>query len=120
MTTSSHNIKIYNHSKHNNFFEGIIDDNKWFAIVKDQEVNNAINPKNLKVGKGKVVRLCIYNDNRDIEGNPFLPSVTIKRTIYVNFIEEWKVFNLGYRSRVKDLVNYLERIKTMHIVKDES
>lgn len=116
MNKTTHNIKVYRHSSHNNFFEGIIDDEKWFAIVKDDEMEDAIDPNTLKKGSGKIVRLCIYKDSRDIEGNPYLPSVTIRRTIYANFINEWKILNLTYRDKVRALVKYLNRIKSFHIV----
>jgi len=116
MKKIKHNIKIYRHSRHNNFFEGTIDEHKWFAIVKDEEVKGGLNVENLEVSLGKIVRLCIYDDSRDVEGNPFLPSVTIKRTIYVNYVKGWKVFNLSYTEMVSDLSNYLTNIKTLHIV----
>lgn len=116
MRKIKHKIKIYRHSKHNNFFEGTIDDYKWFAIVKDQPVIKGLDIERLEASKGKIVRLCIYNDSRDVEGNPFLPSVTIKRTIYVNFVKGWKVFNLAYSDMVSDLSHYLTNIKRMHIV----
>lgn len=116
MREIKYNIKIYRHSKHNNFFEGTIDDYKWFAIVKDEPVMYGLDINKLEAIKGKIIRLCIYNDNRDVEGNPFLPSVTIKRTIYVNFVKGWKVFNLGYSDMVTDLASYLTNIKTMHLV----
>ncbi|MDM8533900.1 hypothetical protein QUF55_04255 [Clostridiaceae bacterium HSG29] len=116
MKKINHNIKIYRHSRHNNFFEGTIDDYKWFAIVKDDKVKGGMDIENLESGSGKIVRLCIYDDSRDVEGNPFLPSVTIKRTIYVNYVKGWKVFNLSYTDMVSDLSHYLTNIKTLHIV----
>ena len=116
MDKVTHEIKVYRHSKHNNFFEGTIDDNKWFAIVKNEPVENGLDVKKLEPGKGKIVRLCIYEDDRGIEGNPFLPSVTIKRTIYVNYVKGWKVLNVGYRDKVRDLGKYLLNIKGLHLV----
>lgn len=116
MREIKYNIKVYRHSKHNNFFEGIIDDYKWFAIVKDTKVRGGLDVNKLEARSGKIIRLCIYNDDRDVEGNPFLPSVTIKRTIYANFVKGWKVFNLSYSDMVSDLAHYLVNIKTMHVV----
>ena len=116
MKQITHNIKVYRHSRHNNFFEGTIDEYKWFAIVKNEKINGGLDIESLEPSYGKIIRLCIYNDTRDVEGNPFLPSVTIKRTIYVNFVKGWKVFNLSYSNMVSDLSHYLINIKTLHIV----
>jgi hypothetical protein len=116
MREIKHNIKVYRHSRHNNFFEGTIDEYKWFAIVKDVKVDGGLDIEILESSYGKIVRLCIYTDTRDIEGNPFLPSVTIKRTIYVNFVKGWKVFNLSFSDMVSDLSYYLSNVKTLHIV----
>ncbi len=68
-------------------------------------------------GDGKVTRLCLYKDNYDVEGNPYLPSLSIKRMIYANYQHEWSILNHKYRDMVHELVTYLERRYSMHVLR---
>lgn len=116
MAGYKYDIQVTHDIKHNGFIEGTIGDYSWFAIVEDHEVPYAINQKSLRKGKGKVTRLCIYSDESGVDGNPFLPSMSIKRMIYANFHHEWSTFNLTFREMVHDLVTYLSRRFSMRMI----
>lgn len=117
MDKFAHNIKVINDHRHRGYVEGEIDGLTWFAIVHDDPVETGIDPDSLKRGMGRVTRLCIYQDTSSIEGNPYLPSLSIKRMIYVNYQREWSIFNYNYRGMTKELVEYLERRSSLHIIK---
>ncbi len=109
-------IHILNATKNQGYVEGTIDEFSWFAIVQEDPVPFGIDSVTLTKGRGKITRLCLYKDSTDVEGNPFLPSLSIKRMIYANFQHEWSILNHKYRDMVKELVIYLERRYAMHVV----
>lgn len=115
--TYKYKIEILSMTKSQGFIEGSIDDFSWFAIVQEEPVPFGIDPESLVKGRGKVTRLCLYKDNYDIEGNPYLPSLSIKRMIYANFQHEWSILNHKYRDMVMELVTYLERRYSMHVLR---
>lgn len=112
-----YNIEIMNTRKNEGFSEGLIDGLKWFAVVKETESSFGINPRTLFKGRGKVIRLCVYEDDQKVEGNPYLPSMSIRRLIYANFDKDWKVLNHKYKDMIQELVIYLDRRYTMHALK---
>jgi hypothetical protein len=115
--TYKYKIEILNTTKNQGFVEGAIDDFSWFAIVQEEPVEFGIDPHTLSKGAGKVTRLCLYKDNYDVEGNPYLPSLSIKRMIYANYQHEWSILNHKYRDMVYELVTYLERRYSMHVLR---
>lgn len=112
-----YNIKITSSQKHQGYVEGTIDDYAWFAIVHDDVMDLGIDSTTLLKGQGRVTRLCIYKDSSAVEGNPYLPSLSIKRLIFANYQREWSILNTSYRDMVRELVMYLERRGTMKLIK---
>ncbi len=117
MNNYMYNIRMEKHSKNHGFIRGTIDDFLWFALIEDKVVETGINPNNLMKGGGRVVRLCIYKEDKEFDGNPFMPSMTIKRSIYANYSDSWTVLNKNYEQMIRDLIHYLERRHAMQIVK---
>ena len=116
MYNYKYNIKVSKIKGGHGYVEGTIENKRWFAIVEDSHVNYAINPSTLEKGIGRVTRLCIYEEDTSFEGNPFLPSMTVKRHIYVNFQHSWSVLNTQHISMVKDLLHYLEMRSAFKVV----
>lgn len=112
-----HNIQLERNSKSYGFIKGSIDDYLWFALVHKDYVDFGIDPVTLDKGAGRITRLCIFKEERQFDGNPFMPSMTVKRTVFVNFHREWSVMNPQYRPLVEELVKYLERRYSFHIVR---
>ncbi|BEP28334.1 hypothetical protein [Helicovermis profundi] len=117
MSNYVYDIKISSDSRHQGFIEGTINEFLWFAIVHNDNMEFGINSETLNKGNGKVSRLCIYKDSYDVEGNPYLPSLSIKRLIYANYQREWTILSSSYRKMVQELVRYLERRYSLKIVK---
>lgn len=117
METYEHNIKVINDHRHRGYLEGEIDGMLWFAIVHEEPVETGIDPETMKRGMGRVTRLCIYQDSSSVDGNPYLPSMSIKRIVYVNYQREWSIFHYDFRSMTRELVKYLERRCCMHLLK---
>jgi len=117
MNGYSHEITIDKHSKGYGFLRGTIDEYSWFALVHKEVVDYGVNPKNLSKGMGRITRLCIYKEEKQFDGNPFLPSMTIKRSIYANYHRGWSVLNSRNRPMIMELVTYLERRYSFRIVK---
>jgi len=117
MENYKHNIVITTDNRHQGFVEGTIDEYLWFAIVHEESMEFGIDVKSLSKGTGKVTRLCIYKDAYDVEGNPYLPSLSIKRLIYANFQREWTILNSKYKEMVFELVHYLERRYSFKVLK---
>lgn len=116
MNKYKYNICVNHSNKHYGYIEGYIGDVYWYAMVHDHEVKNAIDPVTLESGYGKITKLCLYKDNTSFEGNPYLPSMTVRRQIYVNYQEEWQVLNAAYMDMVKELILYLDRRFSLRIV----
>lgn len=104
------NIKInYNTKSRYGYIRGSIDKFAWFALVHKESVDFGIDPETLKMGNGRVSRLCIYED---------IPmSSYTKRLIYANYKRGWDVLNKNYEKMVLDLVSYLDRIYSIKAVK---
>lgn len=117
MNTYHYNIKITSNQKSQGYIEGTIDDYAWFAILQDEPTETGIRVDSLEKGKGRVTRLCIFKDSSAVEGNPYLPSLSIKRLIFANYQREWSILNASYKDMVRELVAYLERRSTMKVVR---
>jgi len=117
MNGYAHCIQIERNSKSYGFLRGSIDDYLWFALVHKYQVEYGIDLETLDRGFGRITRLCIYKEERQFDGNPFMPSMTVKRTVYTNFHREWTVMNPQYRPMAEELVAYLERRFSFHIVR---
>lgn len=117
MSSYHYNIKITSNQKNQGYIEGTIDDYAWFAILHDEPMEFGISMDSLEKGRGRVSRLCIYKDSSSVEGNPYLPSLSIKRLIFANYQREWSILNSSYRDMVRELVSYLERRSAMKLVR---
>ncbi len=117
MSDTIHDIQLERNSKSYGFLKGSIDDYLWFALVHKDSVDYGIDPATLNKGMGRITRLCIFREERQFDGNPFMPSMTVKRTVYVNFHRDWTVMNPQYRPLVDALIKYLERRYSFHIVR---
>lgn len=116
MRRYKYDIKVNKANKNYGYIDGVIDDIYWFALVHPEVVENGIDPVTLEKGFGRVTRLCLYKDKTSFEGNPFLPSMTVRRQIFVNYQEEWSVLNSNNIDMTRDLINYLERRFSLRIV----
>ena len=117
MNTYHYNIKITSSQKNQGYIEGTIDDYAWFAIIHEDPMESGIDQITLERGIGRVTRLCIFKDSSSVEGNPYLPSLSIKRLIFANYQREWSILNSSYRDMVKELISYLERRGMLKVVK---
>lgn len=116
MSRYKYNIRVNKANKQYGYIDGSINDIYWFALVHTDVVENGIDPVTLEKGFGRITRLCLYKDNTTFEGDPFLPSMTVRRQIYVNYQEEWSVLNSGYVDMARDLIHYLERRYSLKLV----
>lgn len=116
MRRYKYDIKINKSNKNYGYIDGMINDVYWFALVHQECVENGINSVTLEKGMGRVTRLCLYKDDTSFEGNPFLPSMTVRRQIYVNYQDEWSVLNSNYVDMARDLINYLDRRFSLRII----
>lgn len=117
MNTYHYNIKITSSQKNQGYIEGTIDDYAWFAIIHEEPIESGIDQITLERGMGRVTRLCIFKDSSSVEGNPYLPSLSIKRLIFANYQREWSILNSSYRDMVKELIAYLDRRGMLKVVK---
>ena len=99
------------------YMEGTLDEYLWFAVIEDEERENCLDAKTLKISKGKISRLCIYKETSVVGGNPFVPSISLKRLVFANFLNEWNILNGEYKSMAWDLAMYLENRSRITIVK---
>lgn len=111
-----YNITVHKANKNYGYIDGYINDIYWFAMVHSEAHENGIDPITLEKGYGRITRLCLYKDETSFEGDPFLPSMTVRRQIYVNYQEEWSVLNSAYIDMTKDLINYLDRRFSLRLV----
>jgi len=114
----TYNIKIDKNCCKYGYVRGNIGNYAWFALVHKESMDTGINPKDLTRGKGRITRLCIYKDQTDFKGNPYLPSLNVKRYIFANYHREWSVLNKNYYDMVKDLITYLERRYSLKVIKN--
>ncbi|OPL08982.1 MAG: hypothetical protein AVO33_08720 [delta proteobacterium ML8_F1] len=110
-------IKIENMNKRYGFLQGTVNQYLFYAEVMKVPVAGGIDLLSMQKGQGHITKLCIYDDEVDSGGDPFLPTMSIKRHIYVNYEGEWKVYNFTFQSLVFELVHYLDRRCHMTIVR---
>lgn len=113
----NYNIKIDRTCNKYGYIRGEIGSYAWFALVHREIMDHGINPGDLSQGSGRITRLCLYKDQIDYKGNPYLPSLNVKRYIFANYHREWSILNNNYFDMVKDLTTYLERRYSMKLVK---
>ncbi len=105
----SWNIKVFQGKNRYGYIKGEIDHFSWYALVHKETVDYGITPYNLEAGKGRISRLCIYKD---------IPmSAYTKRLIYANYKRKWEVFNSSYEAMIRELVEYLDRVYSIKLVK---
>jgi hypothetical protein len=102
-----HDIKITSINKILGYMDGTIDTHSWTAVISDKESSEAIDPATLKPGRGRIMKLSIFSDESDVEGNPFIPAITVKRHIFINYDRGWELFNRKYSDMVCELVGYI-------------
>lgn len=113
----NYNIKIDKSCNKYGYIKGEIDNYAWFALIHRDAIENGINPEDLSKGNGRITRLCLYKDHSSFQGNPYLPSIGVKRYIFANYHREWSVLNKNYYDMVKDLITYLERRYSLKLIK---
>ncbi len=111
------NISIKAENYRKGLIYGEINDMEWFALVhKDQNVNG-INPESLRSGQGRVMKLCVFKDSIEEEGDPKKLIFKTSRYIFAEYDKRWEVFNAKYYDIIFDLVNYLEKRYSFRIIK---
>ncbi len=113
----NYNIKINKNCNKYGYIKGEIGNYEWFALIHKEAIEMGIDPGDLSKGIGRITRLCLYKDHSDFQGNPYLPSINVKRYIFANYHREWSVLNKNYIDMVKDLITYLERRYSFKLVK---
>ncbi|MCD6435946.1 MAG: hypothetical protein J7L15_06115 [Clostridiales bacterium] len=113
----SYDITINQTNKQFGLIEGTIGKYNFYAHVQKEDVKDGISLVTMQKGHGKITKLCIYEDEVDNSGDPFLPTMSIKRHIYINFENDWKVYNFTFQRMVTDLIEYLDRRSSMTIIR---
>lgn len=98
--------KITVHSKANQYgiIYGKIDEYNWYALVQDEKVSYAIDPKNLEKGWGKVSRLFIYKNITEKNS----ARQEILRLVIADYSHKWNFLENQKKDLILKLVNYLE------------
>lgn len=117
MNTYKYDIKVISKNFKTGYMEGTLDEYLWFAVVEDEERENCLDAKTLKCSIGKISRLCIYKETSMIGGNPFVPSISVKRLVFVNFLHEWSILNEECKSMAWDLAMYIESRSSIKAIK---
>lgn len=101
---------------------GNINDLEWVAIINKEEDIHGINPESLRAGSGRIIKLCVYKDVVEEEGDPFKLVFKTSRYIYAEYNKKWEVLNVKYYQTIYRLVNYLEKRYSLKIIhgKEES
>ncbi len=111
------NISIRAENYRKGLIYGEINDMEWFALVHKEQNTFGINPGNLRVGQGRVMKLCVFKDSIDKEGNPNKLIFKTSRSIYAEYDKKWEVLNVKYYDVIFNLVNYLEKRYSFRIIK---
>jgi len=98
------------------FVSGHIDELNFYVVIHKEVFKSALGFNTLEVGEGNIERLLLYSEDTDFEGNPYTPSMTIKRNVYAEFHEGWLVYNPMYSSYIQDLVRYFRLRCSIHSV----
>ena len=113
----AYDIKMDEGCKRCGFIEGQISHYEFYAEILPDVVSDAIDQRTMQKGEGTITQLCIYRDETDESGDPFLPTMSIRRHIYIQYDRDWKIYNFTFQNMVKELVNYLIRRSRMQIVR---
>lgn len=116
MNSYSHHIVLDKGNTGHAYLSGMIDDLSFYVVVHKEPIANALDFDTIDRGEGYIERLLIYSEDTDFEGNPYTPSMTIKRNVYAEFHEGWIIYNPHYESYVQDLVRYFKIRCTIHSV----
>lgn len=90
------------------YVSGMIDELSFYIVQHKAVFKTALSFRTHDLGEGTIERLMLYTESTDFEGNPFTPSMTIKRNVYAEFFEGWIIFNPAYESYVQDLMHYIQ------------
>ena len=103
------NISIKVENYRSGIVYGTIDEMEWYALVNKEKSLDGIDPNNLRTGEGRIIKLCVFKDIVEEEGNPFKLIFKTSRFIYAEYNSKWEVLNVKYNDLVYNLVNYLEK-----------
>ena len=93
------------------YIKGTVDTFNFFAIVNKHPDKKGLNAKTKMPGLGLITRLCIH---KDIPMSGFT-----KRLIYADFKNgEWEVLNDSYQETTYELIEYIERIYFISLIKE--
>ncbi len=112
-----HEIHVDRKQKSYGYLTGHIDQLSWYALLHKEEVPHGIDPETFKRGYGRITRLYLYEEKSSFEGNPFAPSMSLKRTIHAEFDDGWKILNPAYMSYVEELITFVDRRYSFKIIK---
>ena len=112
-----YDIKIDEGCRRTGMVEGTVSHYEFYAKVHHEPVPEGIDTHTMQKGEGQITQLCIYRDEADNTGDPFLPTMSIRRHIYINYEKEWKIYNFTFQNMVSELVHYLERRGLIDIVR---
>lgn len=107
-------IKAENYKK--GLVYGDINGLEWIALVNKEEDADGINPDNLHSGSGRVIKLCVFKDIIEEEGDPFKLIFKTNRYIYAEYNKKWQILNIKYYDLIHKLVNYLEKRYALKII----
>lgn len=113
----AYDIKIDEGCRQTGMVEGTISHYEFYAQVNHEVQRNGIDSLTMQRGSGRITQLCIYRDEMDNAGDPYRPTISIKRHIYVHYEEEWKIYNFTFQNMIAELVHYLERRGSLEIVR---
>lgn len=114
MDSCNISIKAENYRK--GLVYGEIDHMEWFATVAKEECIEGIDPENLRSGRGRVIKLCVFEDVVEEEGDPFKLVYKTSRYIYAEYNNRWEVLNVKYYNIIHYLVNYLEKRYSFKVI----
>jgi len=112
-----HEIHVDRKQKSYGYLTGQIDELSWYALLHKEDVSYGINPTTLKRGSGRITRFYLYEEKSSFEGNPFAPSMSLKRTIHAEFDDGWKILNPNYMSYIEELISFIDRRYSFKIIK---
>ena len=113
----NYEIKVNQLNKRYGFIEGTINQYDFAAEISKENVPEGINIQKMDKGNGKIRKLCIFRDEVENTGNPFLPVMSVKRHIFIEYEDGWKVYNFTFQNMVSELIHYLDRRSTINIVR---
>lgn len=117
MSIYNYNISITAESYKRGLIYGEIDDIDFIAMANKENSKHGINCKDLRSGDGRIYKLCMFQDIIEEEETPDKIIFKTSRHIYAEYDEEgWRVLNMKYYNRVKELIEYLDNRYSFRIV----